>query len=165
MRRPVDEQSWGLLLVSVEHDKGSCNRPTWPHASSVVCGRAGAISRERIVRYYRQDLDDGRGWIIWPCLRSIAVHTDAGWSAVVWEGRVISGSKDATISVCGIVTAQLEATLEAQLMRWSFVAGRCSAQAVMDPHRVGAWYLDDQRAGPRACARCCVLRLPGRKRA
>ena len=49
----------------------------------------------------------------WPCLGTIAVHTDEVWAMVGWQGRVISGSKDKKMCVSSIVSRELEATLDA----------------------------------------------------
>ena len=51
----------------------------------------------------------------WPCLGTIAVHTDKVRAIGVWEGRVISGSNDKKISVHDIVTRQHEATVDAHI--------------------------------------------------
>ena len=48
----------------------------------------------------------------WPCLGSIAVHTDVVLANLVWQGRAISGSKDKKICVSSIVSRELEATLD-----------------------------------------------------
>ena len=72
--------------------------------------------RERVVRPYHtvKIWEVIRADSAWPCLGTIAVHTDAVLAVMVWEGRAISGSSDANISVCDLVTRRLQAALSAQ---------------------------------------------------
>ena len=51
----------------------------------------------------------------WPCLGTITVHSGIVRAAVVWQGRIISGSWDKKICICSIVTRQHEATLDAHI--------------------------------------------------
>ena len=98
----------------------------------------GAIrSRDTTVKVWSTE---GAG--SWPCLGTIAVHTDWVKALVVWEGRVISGSDDETIVVSDIVTRQHEATLNAHTgsVRVLAPSGRTLLSTGTD-RTIGVWAL------------------------
>ena len=78
----------------------------------------------------------------WPCLGSIAVHTDEVRAMVAWQGRVISGSQDTKICVSSIVSRELETTLDGHTGAvWALAVHRGKLLSTGRDNTIRVWLL------------------------